>query len=404
MTEASTFSRDSLAAYEKQPQKQVADTANPFNGATPAKAADPAAIAAARAAAEALENGDATSDASDQTTGDAAEPSGDDSGTSDQTESGDGTSDDTADSSTASADPGDETGSSEGTDGEDATATSRQAPKKGSAAERLQEVLKLRSEEKDLMEGYKEYGRLKDKELQELRAQLKTGTKPAVAETSQAAPSADDDPMPDLADPDINFDTDKLRAATAKWTRDQVAKGTRAAVEQLTGQGARQQLEKEVNTKIATFAAGKADFADKVTNNQILLQNQLSPEASLAVAKSEFTGELLYYFGTNPKEAIRVAKLDPVAQVVEIGRQMAKIEARKEAGAVTSKTPATGAKPVTKKSITQAPPPPQPTRAAGRPGERDETDSNMSMDEFANRHREKKNQSRTQARKMRGLN
>lgn len=401
MAETATFTRDSLETYEKQPQTKVADTANPFNGATPAKVADAAALAAAEAAA--LENGDATSAAAEQTDGDDAKPSGDDSVDSDQTASGDGTSDDTADSSTASADPGDETGTSEGTDGADANATSRQAPKKGSAAERLQEVLQLRSEEKDLMEGYKEYGRLKDKELQELRAQLKTGTKPVVEAPVQAAPTADDDPMPYLADEDINFDTDKLRVKTAQWTRNQATKAVRVALEQVNGQGARKQLETEVNTKIATYAADKADFADKVTNNQILMQNQLSPEASLAVAKSDFTGDLLYYFGSNPKEAIRVAKLDPVAQVVEIGRQIGRIEDRKAAAAGSGK-PATGAKPVTKKSITQAPPPPSPTRAAGRPAERDETDANMSMEEFANRHREKKQQSRVTARKMRGLN
>jgi hypothetical protein len=408
MAEAATFSRESLTAYEKQPQKQVADTANPFAGATPAKAADPAAIAAAKAEAEALEN-NAELDVSGS--GDEVDPSGDASNSDDQTASGDGgTSDDNADSSTASADPGDETGTSDvEADGEDASATSRRPPpKKGSAAERLQEVLALRNEERDLMEGYKEYGKMRDKQLQEVQARLaqleQGGARPAAATTAQPTAAVDTDPMPDLTDPEINFDTDKLRVRTAAWTRRQADAAARAAVEQVTGQNVRKQLETEVNTKVETFAATKPDFDTKVRNNQILLDNQLSPDASFAVAKSEFTGDLLYYFGTNTKEAIRLAKLDPVSQVAEVNRLIGRMEARKEAATATTKTTATGAKPVVKKSITQAPPPPQPTRAAGRANERDETDSGMSMDEFANQHRAKKNQARTNARKMRGLN
>ena len=385
MAEAATFSRDSLISYEKQPQTQISDKANPFAGATPAKAADPAAIAAARAEAEALEN-NGLSGTSDQTNEDGTDLSGDGSDNSgDQTATGDGTSDDNADSSTASADPGDETGTSNGVDGEDGRRLPVSPRRRALPRNALQEVLRLRSEEKDLMEGYKEYGRMQDQRVKELEAQL-AGKKPATAATPDpVVPTADDDPMPDLADPDINFDTDKLRTKTAKWTRDQAAKAARAAVEQVTGQGARKQLETEVNTKVATFSADKPDFDAKVTHNQILLDNQLCPEASLIVAKSDFTGDLLYYFGNNTKEAIRIARLTPVEQVAEVGRLAGRIEARKEAAAGTGDgarpnsgtktTPATGAKPVTKpKSITQAPPPPQATRAAGRPNERDETD------------------------------
>ena len=40
------FTREDLERYEKAPQKQVDDKVNPFRGATPARAADPAAVAA----------------------------------------------------------------------------------------------------------------------------------------------------------------------------------------------------------------------------------------------------------------------------------------------------------------------------------------------------------------------
>ena len=52
------FSREDLESYEKQPQKQVDDKLNPFRGATPARAADAAAVAAVAAG----QNVDATQD------------------------------------------------------------------------------------------------------------------------------------------------------------------------------------------------------------------------------------------------------------------------------------------------------------------------------------------------------
>jgi hypothetical protein len=93
---------------------------------------------------------------------------------------------------------------------------------------------------------------------------------------------------------------------------------------------------------------------------------------------------------------------------VTIGKIEAKIEAAKEAAAAAApadkgKQPVTGAKPVKQKSLTQAPPPPTAVKAAGRPTEREETDPGLSMDDFAHRHREKKQTGRAEMRKARGL-
>lgn len=388
-----TFSRDDLANYEKQPQTAVDDTQ--------ARAADKeagdaqAAEQAAKEAALAAKN--AKSAATADTNNSVEDPSGDEVDTGDQSETGDGTSDENADSSTAPADPSGDSDTSE--------EAARQPPKKGSAAERIQELL-------DLTEGYKEYGQLKDNALKEALAELarlKAGSGASAPTKAEAkAEPVSDDPMPDLTDPDVNFDTDKLREKTQKWIDKKIAQGTQRVVKEITGQTAAEKLEAEVNTKVAAFAATHSDWETKVAKNPVLIQNQLSPVASLAVARSENTADILYAFGNDPALAIRVAKQTPEQQLVTIGKIEAKIEAAKEAAKVAQpddkgKLPAAGAKPVKQKSLTQAPPPPTPTKAAGRPTEREETDPALSMDDFARRHREKKQTHRAQMRKARGL-
>lgn len=375
-----TFSREDMAAYEKQPQTVV------DNSIPPGEIKATAAVT------------DATSAASADTTTSVETPSGDEGESGDQSVTGDGTSDENTESSTVTADP---SGESESTE-----EPVRQAPKKGSAAERIQELL-------DLTEGYKEYGQLKDGALKEALAEIARlraggGTNTPAKTESEAPAAAADDPMPDLSDPDINYDTDKLRAKTQKWIKAQITAGTKQVVSDITGQTAAQKLEEEVNTKLATFASSHSDWETKVAKNQVLIQNQLSPVASLMVAKSEHTADILYAFGNDPTMAIKVAKQTPEQQLVSLGKLEAKIEAAKEAAAATTTTdkgkqPVTTAKVVKQKSLTQAPPPPTAVKAAGRPAERDETDPNLSMDDFARRHREKKQTGRAQMRKARGL-
>ena len=97
--------------------------------------------------------------------------------------------------------------------------------------------------------------------------------------------------------------------------------------------------------------------------------------------------------------AVRIAKLAPDAQLLEIGRIIGEIERSK----ADVKTTQPGAKPGAKKSITQAPPPPKPTPAAGRVQGRDIQDPGIGMEEFARQHRTAKQADRLQARKLRGL-
>jgi len=286
-----------------------------------------------------------------------------------------------------------------GEEGEEEAAPARPAPKKGSAEERIVEL-------NDLLEGTKIFGKHMQSQLKDALAELerlKNGGKPTAAQSAAAVapPVVEDEPMPDLADPDIAFDNDKYRAKMQKWTKSQAAVAAREIVREMNGQNEAVTRRKVVEERIAEFAKTHKDYTAVVTNNPVLAQHQLGPDAGAAVAQSEHVGRILYEFGKDTALAIRTAKQSPAQQCITIGKMIAKIEAEQSTSKNGSKPDAqTGQK----KSITKAPPPPTAVRAAGRASERDVVDPNMSMEEFARRHRGSKQSLRESARKLRGLN
>lgn len=391
------FTRDQLEAYEKGPQKEISDKVNPFRGATPAQAANAAAIAAVAAG-----NIEATPGGAPQARAAAPDPLVDDSpvvdedGTlGDPTDSGEGTSEDVnpEDSSDSAVDPGDETDPNVDLTGEEEPAK----PKKGSAAERIVEVL-------DLAEGYKEYGKLKDSENQELRARLAALEGKGAPAAAAPPPPVEDEAMPDMADPDVAFDNDKYRAKMQKWVDKRTEAAAERAVRRVTGADAASKVMQQVEAKAEIFAKDHADFDKVVRKNPVLAQNPLGPDAGAIISESDHTAELLYRFGKDPGLAIRTARMSPRQQVMQVTNMIRDIEDEKRASGGKKPTPQGGAKPAQKKSITQAPPPPRPTAGGGRPAPRESTDPNMSMDEFARQHRAGKQSAREAARKGRGLN
>lgn len=403
------FTRDELLAYEKKPQTKVDDKLNPFKGATPAQAADAAAVAAVAAGQVDATPGGKVAAATPDPLVDDNTPVVDEDGTlGDPTDSGEGTSDVAADPSTASADLSGESVSNTDLTGEQTSEeepVARPAPKKGSAEERIVEL-------NDLLEGTKVFGRHMQDQLKSALSELERLKGGGTSATTTTAPAIappvveQDEPMPSLSDPDVVFDDDKYRAKMHKWSKAQARIAAREAVRELTGADASRRLEEDVATKCATFAKTHPDFEAVVTKNQVLAANQLAPDAGYAVAQSEHTADLLYRFGKDVGFAMRVARQSPAQQLISVGRMIAQIEADKAAtkpkqgnGSVQQH----GAKPVQKKSITQAPPPPRATPAAGRPTGRDVLDPAMDINEFARQHRESKQSSRAQSRKMRGL-
>jgi hypothetical protein len=396
------FSREDLEKYEKQPQKQVDDKVNPFRGATPARAADPAAIAAVAAG----QSVDATQGdtAQGETSVDDDTPIVDEDGTlGDPTDSGEGTSDEDADSSTASADLSGESEPNKDLVGEqeEEEPRARPAPKKGSAEERIVEL-------NDLLEGTKIFGKHMQTQLQDALAELerlKGGGKPTAAQTAAAAaPPVEDEPMPDLADPDIAFDNDKYRAKMQKWSRDQARIAAREIIREATGADEAAKRRAAFERNVEEFAKTVPDYKAVVTNNPVLAQNQLGPDAGAAVVQSEYAGRLLYKFGKDAALAIRTAKQSPAQQLITIGRMIAECENEDRVNKGKGNGSKSSAQAGQTKSITKAPPPPTPTRAAGRAQSRDVVDPNMSMEEFARLHRGSKQSARDQHRKMRGLN
>lgn len=408
------FTRADLEKYEKQPQKQIDDKVSPFRGATPAKAADAAAMAAVAAGQVDATPGGAPAAAAaaapDTSVDDS--PVVDEDGTlGDPTESGEGTSDVNSEESSASAvDPGDEPDPNADLTGEqpaEEEAAAAPAPKKGSAAERIVEAL-------DLAEGYKVFGKHMQDQLKEAlaeNARLRSGGTPAPTAKAAVAPPVDekDEPMPSMGDADVNYDDDKYREKMQKWVKAQGRIEARRALREEQGVSTATRVRETVEAKCEAYAKDHPDFEEVVTNNPVLAQNQLAPDAGFAVAQSEHTAELLYRFGQDPALAIRVARMNPAQQLLQVGKMIAQIDIEKTTKGKPVATPSkaapqAGAKPAATKSITKAPPPPRATPAAGRPAARDVLDPNMDMQEFARQHRAGKEQARAANRKQRGLN
>jgi hypothetical protein len=404
---ADTFSRDSLATYEKNPQTKVSDKVNPFRGATPAQAASAAAVAAVAAGQVDATPGGAPQTAvdSDPLTDDS--PVVDEDGTlGDPTDSGEGTSDvNSEDSSDSAVDPSDETDPNADLTGDappEEEVDARPAPKKGSAAERIVEAL-------DLAEGYKVFGKTMQEQLLAANAELTRLRGGAHAAPAVVAPPVvENAPMPDMSDEDVGYDNDKYRAKMQKWLDARDERVVERAKRVITGADAAQKVQQSVEAKIEAYAKDHPDFKKTVTENETLRDNQLSPDAGFAVAKSEFTAELLHKFGKDTAFAIKVARMSPAEQLLTVGEMIADIKAEKKASKVpTGKGPANpqgGAKPTQKKSITQAPPPPRQTTGSGRAMARDQLDPAMDMNEFARQHRQGKQNARAENRKGRGLN
>ncbi len=387
------FTRDDLAAYEQQPQ-----TATPDPIVTAPAATEPEPAQAEPAATE-------ESSASVET---------------DQPDAGDATSDeDDAGSSTAAADAEGESEEGE-TEGDSAPegeqeSTTQTAKPQSRAFKRIQELNSKMLEERDLAEGYKEFGKLTLEQLKAAQAEierLKAGGKPAASATEAAAAVADKlGPMPKLTDPEINFDPDLLAEKTAEWTKKAIKLGVQETLQQVTQETTQkseaQKVAETFQSRIADFKKTHTDWDTKVKNPEL---PKLHPAAQAVIMKSELGAAVVYELGSNVPEAKRIAALAPEDQVAEIGAMRAELARKAKAadpapagGSPAPKgAPAAGAKPA-KKSVSQAPPPPTPVPAGKRSQERDATDPSMGMDEFARQHRASKQNARLAARKLRGL-
>lgn len=107
------------------------------------------------------------------------------------------------------------------------------------------------------------------------------------------------------------------------------------------------------------------DFDEVVTRNEDL---PITPVMAQAIQGAENGTDVAYHLGKNPKEAARIASLDPVLQVYELGRLSTALQKPAE------------------KPVSQAAPPIEPVRS-GRSSRNDIYEDGISVEEYIKRRK-----------------
>lgn len=175
-------------------------------------------------------------------------------------------------------------------------------------------------------------------------------------ESAQAKPQ--DDAPPKRED----FDSlEDYLEAKADWKVEQKLRERDAKTEEIERQreakNRAEQLDRTWEERARTAAQRFADFHDVVTHNEDLT---VTPAMAAAIKATENGIDIAYHLGKNPAEAERIASLDPVAQVWELGKLAATL---------------------TTKPVSKAPPPVEPVKA-GRSASNDLYDPNLSTEQF----------------------
>lgn len=109
------------------------------------------------------------------------------------------------------------------------------------------------------------------------------------------------------------------------------------------------EVEKTWQERETKFAVEHDDYEDVVDVEHMARHGQLSQPMAFALRSSENGPELLYQLAKHPEEAARIARLEPMAAVYELGRFEAAVTGKKQDTPKQAKT-------------TSAPPPPTPIK------------------------------------------
>lgn len=159
--------------------------------------------------------------------------------------------------------------------------------------------------------------REKDKVIRELQAQLK-------------ALSPENKPVelgaePDMADEDVNWDTDKFKAKFLAWTERKRA----IEAEAIKARKAQEDADREWAQLHENYAKAKTalkvrDFED---SEDVVKQHFSEHQQALILAGATRPAELVYAIGRHPEEAERLAKItNNVRFAVELGKLEAKLK------------------------------------------------------------------------------
>lgn len=206
------------------------------------------------------------------------------------------------------------------------TAAAPEAKPKGKKTAR--EFINELADERDALRRFNEY----------LLAKEQSQIVPTVTPVAQAL-----DALPTL---EANgFDVAKYEEAMKAYTTKQVEAAKSQGAEQAVAASAQAKF----NERMAAYAKANPRVVTVLGNPNL---PQLAKDAAAVVVESELGPQILEYLGSNPDQAVRIAKRTPSQQAADIGRIEGELRAKSK---TPQKTP----------QITRAPNPPTPTSGRG---------------------------------------
>jgi len=203
-----------------------------------------------------------------------------------------------------------------------------EAPPKGSARERIEELVAERNALKKFID-YREAA----------------WSQPGKVETP--APVAEISTAPTLES--CQYDTDKWTQAMSAYTQKQIQAGVKQALESERNTASVQDTRAKFEQRMDAFAKATPDVKVVLGNPAL---PQLDKDAAALVVKSDLGPQIMYHLGKNPEKAARIARQSPIEQGAAIGRIEAELKLPKP-----------------QKQISNAPEPPTPSKGAIAPQE-----------------------------------
>lgn len=205
-----------------------------------------------------------------------------------------------------------------------------EAPPKGSARERIEELVAERNALKKFID-YRE------------AAWSQTGkveAPPPVIPEVSTAPTLES----------CQFDTDKWTQAMNAWTTKQIQSGVKQALESERNTASVQDIRAKFEERMEAYAKTNPDVKVVLGNPAL---PHLDKDAAALVVKSELGPQIMHHLGKNPEKAARIARQSPIEQAAAVGRIEAELR-------IPTKP---------QKQISNAPEPPTPSKGAVAPQE-----------------------------------
>lgn len=205
------------------------------------------------------------------------------------------------------------------------------APPKGSARERIEDLVA----ERNALKKYIEY-----RDSLEQRP-------PVAAAPPVAAPVEASEP-PTLES--CQYDTDKWTKAMNAWTKTQIQTGVKQALSAEKQNANTETVNAKFEERMDAYVKANPKVKEALGNPAL---PKLSPDAAALIVASEWGPQIVGHLGMNPDKAVRISRQSPMQQAAAIGRLEVELKVQ----------------PKTSKQISNAPVPPTPNRGAVTPQE-----------------------------------